>query len=126
MIGMDKSLPVLVVDDSQTIRHIISEQLRTLGFTDIDQAEDGAAGLVKLGEKQYGLVLSDWEMQPMSGEEFLKAVRQNARNRKVPVILITGTTTRGTSLLAGADAYLAKPFKPQDLETAIKRVFVKK
>jgi len=123
---MDTSLPVLVVDDSQTIRHIISDQLRSLGFTDIDQAEDGTAGLNSLSQKQYGLVLSDWEMQPMSGEEFLKAVRQNARNRKVPVILITGTTTRGTSLLAGADAYLAKPFKPQDLETAIKRVFVKK
>lgn len=123
---MDTSLPVLVVDDSQTIRHIISDQLRSLGFTDIDQAEDGAAGLNSLNQKQYGLVLSDWEMQPMSGEEFLKMLRQHAKHRKVPVILITGTTTRGTSLLAGADAYLAKPFKPQDLETAIKRVFVKK
>jgi len=123
---MDTSLPVLVVDDSSTVRLVISEQLQALGFSDIDLAEDGEAALSSAKQKQYGLVLSDWEMQPMSGEAFLKALRQETMNRKVPVILITGTTSRGTSFLAGADAYLAKPFDAKDLETAIKRVFVKK
>ena len=123
---MDTSLPVLVVDDSSTVRLVISKQLQALGFSDIDLAEDGEAALRSAKQKQYGLVLSDWEMQPMSGEAFLKALRQETMNRKVPVILITGTTSRGTSFLAGADAYLAKPFDAKDLETAIKRVFVKK
>jgi CheY-like chemotaxis protein len=72
-------------------------------------------------QKKYGLVLSDWEMQPMGGELFLKALR---RNSKVPVILITGKAGRGVSWLAGANAYLAKPFTERDLETAIKRALM--
>jgi DNA-binding response OmpR family regulator len=59
-------------------------------------------------------------MRPMSGDVFLKALRQDAQNRKVPIIMITAATSRGTSFLAGADAYLAKPFSVKDLETAIK------
>ena len=123
---MDPKLPILVVDDSQTVRTIISEQLKTLGYSDIDLADNGETALATARQKRYGLVLSDWEMQPMSGEEFLKGLRLDSKNRKVPVILITGTTSRGTSFLAGADAYLAKPFKPKDLEAAIKGVFITK
>lgn len=120
---MDTSVPVLVVDDSQTIRLVISGHLQELGFTDIDFAPDGQSGLDCLRQKRYGLILSDWEMQPMGGEQFLKAVRQDSRSAKVPVILITGTTGRGSSWLAGADAYLAKPFDKGDFETAVRKVF---
>lgn len=115
---MDPSLSVLVVDDSQTVRLAISKQLHMLGYSDIDLAADGQEALRRLEQKRYGFVLSDWEMQPMGGEEFLKALRQKSR---VPVILITATTSRGTSWLAGANAYLAKPFNERELETAIKR-----
>jgi two-component system, chemotaxis family, chemotaxis protein CheY len=123
---VDTTLSVLVVDDSSTMRTIIAGQLKELDFTDVALAPDGEVALKTANQKQYGLVLSDWEMQPMSGEAFLKALRQHPNHRKVPVILSTGTTMRGTSFLAGADAYLAKPFTAKDLETAIKRVFVKK
>lgn len=119
---MNSSIPILVVDDSRTATLLLSDLLRNLGYTDIDVAHDGDAALEQLRQKQYGLLLSDWEMHPMSGEEFLKQVKQDRSIGKIPVILITAKTTRGASWLAGADAYLAKPFNESDLSTAIKRV----
>jgi two-component system, chemotaxis family, chemotaxis protein CheY len=120
---MYASLSVLVVDDSQTIRHIVAKHLRSLGFSDIDEAEDGRAALERLRERQYALMISDWEMAPMGGEQLLKAVRQDARSIKMPVIMITGKTSRGASWLAGANAYLPKPFTETDFAKAIKTVF---
>ena len=101
---------------------MISDLVRKAGFTDVDAANDGHAALEKLRHKKYGLVLSDWEMQPMSGEEFLKEIRQDRVIGEVPIILITATAGRGTSWLAGAAAYLRKPFSESDLKTTIKRV----
>ncbi len=112
--------PVLVVDDSLTIRNIVVKRLNSLGFTDVDEAEDGNLALDCIRQKQYGLLISDWEMPNMSGEEFLKTVRQDPKCRKMPIIMITGTTTRGTSWLAGASAYLQKPFTDADFEKAVK------
>jgi two-component system chemotaxis response regulator CheY len=119
---MNKSVPVLVVEDSHTIGLVITKQLQKLGFADIDVAQDGQAALASLQQKHYGLVLSDWEMQPMGGDEFIRTLRKDAKIGKTPVILITAKTGRGASWLAGADAYLSKPFTERDLETAIKRV----
>jgi len=119
---LNTSLPVLVVDDSPTMTRIISELVRKVGFTDVDTAHDGHSALDQLRHKQYGLVLSDWEMQPMSGEEFLKAMRQEKMIGKIPIIMVTATAGRGASWLAGAAAYLHKPFSESDLKTAIKRV----
>lgn len=119
---VNTSLPVLVVDDSRTMTLLISDLLQKIGFTDIDIVHDGSSALDMLRQKQYGLVLSDWEMQPMGGEEFLKAMRQDKKIGNIPTILITGTAGRGASWLAGAGAYLAKPFSDTDLQTAIKRV----
>ena len=120
---MNTSIPVLVVDDSRTISLVISRHLENLGFTDIDLAEDGQAALDRLRRKKYGLIISDWEMQPTSGDQFIKALRQDAGYAKVPVILITATAGRGASWLAGADAYLSKPFNEKDFETAVRNVF---
>ncbi len=116
---MNTSISVLVVDDSPTIGAIVSNFLRKLGFTDVDLAQDGQSALDRLRQKQYGLVLSDWEMQPMSGEQFLKTLRQDSNFSKIPVLLITGKSSRGVSWLAGASAYLAKPFSEGDFEIAI-------
>src|SRR5262245_9867273 len=107
---MDTSLSVLVVDDSSTMTHIISDMLRKLGYTDIDTAQDGQSALDRMQLKSYGVVLSDWEMQPMGGEAFLKAIRQGPRTSRIPVILITAKSSRGASWLAGANAFLPKPF----------------
>lgn len=119
---MIPAVPVLIVDDAQTVRSIIAKQLADLGFTEVDQAEEGVAALEHLRNKHYGLLISDWEMPNMSGEQFLNAVRQEANSRKVPIIMITAKSVRGTSFLAGANAYLQKPFGQPDLEKAIKMV----
>ncbi len=110
---------VLVVDDLQTIRHIVNQHLNKMGISDVDMAEDGSAALERLRERRYDLMISDWEMQPMSGEQLLKTVRQDPANARMPIILLTGTTTRGTSWLAGANAYLPKPFNDGDFQKAI-------
>ena len=119
---MNTSLPVLVVDDSSTIRMIVTKHLNSLGYSDVDLAEDGNVALELLGKRQYELMISDWEMQPMGGEQLLKAVRENSKTFKLPVIMITATATRGTSWLAGANAYLSKPFTESDFRKAIKTV----
>ena len=87
------STPVLVVDDSLTVRNIVVKRLNSLGFADVDVAEDGNSALERIREKQYGLLISDWEMPNMSGEEFFKTVRQDPKCMKMPIIMITGTTT---------------------------------
>jgi two-component system, chemotaxis family, chemotaxis protein CheY len=102
------------------MRSIVIKHLTNLGFTDIDFAEDGQEGFEKIKQKQYGLLISDWEMPRMSGEQFLKAVRQHAGYIKVPIIVLTTAPVRGTSWLAGANAFLRKPFTESDLRNAIK------
>lgn len=119
---MNMTIPVLVVDDSPTMTRIITDLVRKIGFTEIDVADDGRAALDRLRQKQYGLVFSDWEMQSMSGAELFKEMRQDKTIGNVPVIVITATAGRGTSWLAGAAAYLRKPFSESDLRIAIKRV----
>jgi len=108
----------LVVDDSQTVRSIVSQHLNALGFADVDVAEDGQAALVLLRERQYALMISDWEMQPMGGEQLVKEVR--AGNTKMPIVMITASGSRGKSWLAGADAFLAKPFDEKDFAQAVR------
>ena len=73
--AIDMSMPVLVVDDYNTMIRIIRNLLKQLGFEDVDDASDGSAALAKLREKKYGLVISDWNMEPMTGYELLKEVR---------------------------------------------------
>jgi len=119
---MKTSVSVLVVDDSHTMTLLISDLVRKLGFTDVDLAHDGPSALELLRHKQYGLVLSDWEMHPMSGDELLKEIRKDEKIGKIPIILITAKSGRGASWLAGADAYLPKPFNESDLQIAIKTV----
>jgi len=117
-----KPLPVLIVDDSPTMTHITAELVRKIGFTDVDSEHDGASALRRLRQKRYGLVLSDWEMEPMNGQELFREMRQDKMIGNVPIILITATAGRGAAWLAGAVAYLRKPFNEGDLKTAIERV----
>jgi two-component system chemotaxis response regulator CheY len=121
--AMVTSMSALVVDDSQTVRSIVVSRLTSHGFSDTDQAEDGGAALGRLRQRSYDLMISDWEMQPMGGEALLKAVRQDPKCIKMLIIMITGKTSRGNSWLAGANAYLPKPFTESDLQTAIRAVF---
>ena len=119
---MDVSFPVLVVDDSQTMTTIISKLVREVGFSDIDQVNDGPAALARLRERKYGLVLSDWDMRPMNGTELIQQIRKDPINSSTLVIMITAKGDADVSWLSGADGYLTKPFKAHDLREKIEEV----
>jgi two-component system, chemotaxis family, chemotaxis protein CheY len=119
---MDVSVPVLVVDDSNTMTTIISKLASDVGFTDIDKVNDGPAALQRLRQKKYGLVLSDWDMRPMNGTELIQQIRKEPLNASTLVIMITAKGDADVSWLSGADGYLTKPFKAQDLRDKIEEV----
>ena len=116
---MDTSLPVLVVDDSRTMAAIVSKLAREVGFTNVDQVNDGLSALDRLREKKYHLVLSDWDMRPMNGTELIARIRKDPANSSALVIMITGKGDEDVSWLSGADGYLMKPFNANDLREKI-------
>jgi two-component system chemotaxis response regulator CheY len=119
---MDISLPVLVVDDSRTMTTIISKLVHDVGFTNVDQVNDGISALDRLREKKYGLVLSDWDMRPMNGAELIQQIRKDPTTSGTLVIMITAKGDADVSWLSGADGYLTKPFKADDLREKIEEV----
>lgn len=119
---MDPSLPVLVVDDSRTMATIIGRLVREVGFTNVDQVHDGHSALDRLREKNYGLLLSDWDMRPMNGTELTQQVRKDPTNSTIPIIMITAKCDADEAWLSGADGYLTKPFKVDDLRDKIEEV----
>lgn len=124
--AFDTSMPVLVVDDYSTMVRIIRNLLRQLGFQDVDDAADGSAALTKLNGRQYGLVISDWNMQPMTGYELLKQVRANPQTSGTPFIMITAeskTENVVAAKQAGANNYIIKPFNAETLKNKIEAVF---
>jgi len=124
--AVDMSMPVLVVDDYNTMIRIIRNLLKQLGFEDIDDASDGSAALSKLREKKYGLVISDWNMEPMTGYELLKEVRADPGLNKTPFIMVTAESKTENVIAAkkaGVNNYIVKPFNAQTLKTKIEAVF---
>jgi len=124
--AFDTSMPILVVDDYNTMVRIIRNLLRQLGFTDVDDAADGSAALVKMTDKKYGLVISDWNMEPMTGYELLKQVRANPETAGTPFIMITAeskTENVVAAKQAGANNYIIKPFNAETLKNKIDAVF---
>ena len=119
---IDQTLPVLVVDDFKTTVRIVHSLLRQLGYENLDEAANGEEALQKLETRDYGLVLSDWNMEPMSGIDLLVRLRATARGRKVPFVMITAETTEQnitTAKKAGADAYIIKPFSASILRAKL-------
>ena len=124
--AIDMSMPVLVVDDYNTMIRIIRNLLKQLGFEDVDDASDGSAALAKLREKRYGLVISDWNMEPMTGYELLKEVRADPGLNKTPFIMVTAESKTENVIAAkkaGVNNYIVKPFNAQTLKTKIEAVF---
>ena len=124
--SVDLNMSVLVVDDYKTMLRIIGNLLKQIGFQNVDEATDGAAALQKLREKQYGLVISDWNMEPMTGLQLLKEVRADNRLAKVPFIMITAeskTENVVAAKAAGVTNYIVKPFNAETLKQKIAAVF---
>jgi len=124
--SVDLTMPVLVVDDYSTMIRIIRNLLKQLGFEDVDDATDGTAALVKMRQKKYGLVISDWNMEPMTGYELLKEVRGDPGLSKTPFIMVTAESKTENVIAAkkaGVDNYIVKPFNAQTLKAKIDAVF---
>jgi two-component system, chemotaxis family, chemotaxis protein CheY len=124
--AVDMSMPILVVDDYNTMIRIIRNLLKQLGFEDIDDASDGSAALTKMRDKKYGLVISDWNMEPMTGYELLKEVRSDPGLSKTPFIMVTAESKTENVIAAkkaGVNNYIVKPFNAQTLKTKIEAVF---
>jgi two-component system chemotaxis response regulator CheY len=124
--AIDQSMPILVVDDYNTMIRIIRNLLRQLGFEDVDDASDGSAALAKMRGKHYGLVISDWNMEPMTGYELLKEVRSDPALTKTPFIMVTAESKTENVIAAkkaGVNNYIVKPFNAQTLKTKIEAVF---
>lgn len=124
--AVDLSMSVLVVDDYSTMIRIIRNLLKQLGFENIDDANDGSAALNKMRGKKYGLVISDWNMEPMTGYDLLQKVRANPEIADTPFIMVTAvlkTENVVAAKRAGVSNYIVKPFNAQTLKAKIEAVF---
>ncbi len=123
---VDKNINILIVDDYKTMLRIIKNLLKQIGFDNVDEATDGQMALAKLGEKKYGLVISDWNMEPMSGFELLKAVRANDATKALPFIMVTAESKTDNVVAAkqaGVNNYIVKPFNAETLKSKLEAVF---
>lgn len=123
---LNPEMRILVVDDFMTMRRIVRNILRQLGFTNIEEAEDGLRALIKLRAQRCDLVISDWNMPKMSGLEFLRAMRADVNLRHIPFLMITAEALREniiSAVQAGVDGYIVKPFTPEVLREKIEAIF---
>jgi len=123
--AVDTSMSVLIVDDYKTMLRIIRNLLKQIGFENVDDAADGAEALEKLRGKDYGLVISDWNMEPMTGFELLKEVRADDKMRKTPFIMVTAESKTDNVVAAkqaGVDNYIVKPFNAETLKSKLTAV----
>ena len=124
--AVDLSMPVLVVDDYATMIRIIRNLLRQLGFENVDEATDGRAALAKLRARKFGLVISDWNMEPMTGYELLQELRADRTLFATPFIMITAESKTDNVIAAkkaGVNNYIVKPFNAATLKGKIDAVF---
>jgi two-component system, chemotaxis family, chemotaxis protein CheY len=122
----NSNMKILVVDDFQTMRRIIRNYLRQLGFNNVEEAEDGDVALAKLHEAPFDFVITDWNMPKMTGIDLLKAIRSQNNFRNIPVLIITAEAEKENvvqAAQAGVNDYIVKPFTPEVLQAKIERIF---
>ena len=122
---MDKNIKILVVDDFPTMRRIIRNLLKQIEFNNVEEASDGADALSKLRGGNFGLVISDWNMAPMTGLQLLQEVRADNRLKSTPFIMITAESKTENVIAAkaaGVSNYIVKPFNAETLKDKIEKV----
>lgn len=123
--AVDFNMPILIVDDYKTMLKIIRNLLKQLGFTNVEEATDGSEALGKLRDGEFDLVISDWNMEPMTGLQLLKEVRADDRLRPVPFIIITAESKIENVVAAkeaGVSNYIVKPFNAATLKAKLTSV----
>ncbi|MHA1600658.1 MAG: response regulator [Alphaproteobacteria bacterium] len=125
MAAVDMNMQILIVDDYKTMLRIIRNLIKQLGFNIVDDALDGSAALQKLRDKEFNLVISDWNMEPMSGLQLLKEVRADVKLKEVPFIMITAESKSENVIAAkeaGVSNYIVKPFNAATLKGKLSSV----
>ncbi|MDO7641244.1 MULTISPECIES: chemotaxis response regulator CheY [Reinekea] len=123
---MDKSMKILVVDDFATMRRIVKNLLRDLGFTNTHEADDGATAWPMLQNGTFDFVITDWNMPGMTGMELLKKIRADEKLKTIPVLLVTAEAKRDQIIAAaqaGVNGYVVKPFTASALKEKIAKIF---
>jgi two-component system chemotaxis response regulator CheY len=123
--AIDKSINVLIVDDYKTMLRIIRNLLKQIEFDNVEEASDGTEALTKLRNGNFGLVISDWNMAPMTGLELLQEVRKDSKLKALPFIMITAeskTENVVAAKQAGVSNYIVKPFNAETLRDKIEKV----
>jgi two-component system chemotaxis response regulator CheY len=122
---VDKNIPIMIVDDYSTMLRIMRNLLRQLDFENVDEASDGTSAIEKLQRGQFGLVISDWNMQPMTGLDLLKQVRADEKLKVIPFIMVTAESKTDNIIAAkhaGVSNYIVKPFTADTLKTKMESV----
>ncbi|MEE9274447.1 MAG: response regulator [bacterium] len=123
---MDKNMKVLVVDDFATMRKVVRNMLRQLGFEKVSEAENGEEGFRTAMTGDFDLIVSDWNMPVMTGLEFLKALRADEKTKSIPFLMVTAEALKENIIMAiqaGATNYIVKPFTPQIFEEKLRAIF---
>jgi len=122
----DPSMKIMVVDDMSTMRRIVKNLLKQLGFANVDEAENGQEALVKLRADKFGFVVSDWNMPVMSGIQLLKAIRADEGLKAIPVLMVTAEAQKENiieAVQAGVSNYVVKPFTAEILQEKMAKIF---
>lgn len=123
--AVDMGMPILIVDDYKTMLRIVRNLLKQLGFNNVDEATDGSMALEKARAGKYGLIISDWNMEPMTGYEFLKEVRADTQLKDTPFIMVTAESKTDNVIAAkkaGVNNYIVKPFNAATLKSKLTAV----
>lgn len=124
----DPKMRILIVDDFSTMRRIVRNLLKELGFSNVDEAEDGAVALQKLQQGGFEFVVTDWNMPNLDGLQLLQAIRRAPTLKHLPVLMITAEAKREniiTAAQAGANGYIVKPFTAATLAEKLQKIFEK-
>ena len=127
-IMLDLKMKILVVDDFSTMRRIVKNILKQIGYTEIEEAEDGNGALAKLRQDKYDLIVSDWNMPNMTGLDLLKAIRADSALNGIPVLMVTAEAKKENvveAIKAGVNNYIVKPFTAEVLREKIEKIFDK-
>jgi two-component system chemotaxis response regulator CheY len=122
------AMKIITVDDSATMRRIIKNSLKAMGFEDVIEAENGQTGLQKIETEGVDFVITDWSMPSMTGLELIQALRANPRFKELPILMVTAVGQKEEivqAISAGANGYIVKPFEPETLQTKLNQVLGK-
>lgn len=126
VMNVDRNMRILCVDDFAMMRRIVKQQLNGLGFSYIEEADDGLSALPLLEEGRFDFVVTDWNMPGMTGFELLKKIRSSPQLKDLPVLMVTAEAKREqivAAAQAGVNGYIVKPFTPKTLEAKIQKIF---